>query len=86
MELQSYSEQVRKVAPYLNLGVVLVSCVGMGVALGYWLDEKWNTKPWLLISGSLFGIAVGFYHFFKTIQFLEQQEKEKRSPKSDEDR
>ncbi len=84
MELQSFSEQVRKVAPYLNLGVVLVACVGMGVALGYWLDERWNTKPWLLLAGSLFGIATGFYHFFKTILFLEQEEKRSRKP--DEDR
>ncbi len=84
MELQSFSEQVRKVAPYMNLGVMLVACVGMGVALGYWLDGLWNTEPWLLIAGSLFGIATGFYHFFKTILFLEQEEKRSRKP--DEDR
>ena len=81
--MQNFSEQVRKVAPYLNLGVMLVACVFMGMALGYWVDGIWNTKPWMLIAGSLLGMGAGFYHFFKTILSLEQAEKRSRKPDDD---
>jgi F0F1-type ATP synthase assembly protein I len=25
---------------------------------GYWLDERWGTKPWLVICGAVLGFAV----------------------------
>ena len=35
--------------------------------LGWWLDKKFGTGPWLLVGGSLFGIGTGFYLFFKIL-------------------
>ena len=39
-----------------------VSTLGLEVALpaagGYWLDQRWGTKPWLTIAGSVLGIIV----------------------------
>jgi len=66
-------EQLRKIAPWLNLGVVLTACVLMGVGLGYWLDAKLGTKPWLLLAGSLLGMAAGFYHFIKAVIHLQKK-------------
>jgi ATP synthase protein I len=39
----------------------------LGVALGWWLDKQLGTKPWMLLAGSLLGMASGFYHFFKVV-------------------
>ncbi len=58
---------LRQVAPYLNLGGVLAGCIVIGALFGHWLDGKLGTEPWFLLGGSLFGIASGFYHFFKVV-------------------
>ena len=41
--------------------------LGLGTLLGWWLDKKLATGPWLLVVGALFGIGVGFYLFFKIL-------------------
>lgn len=33
--------------------------------LGRWLDKKWGTTPWLLISGMILAIAVSSYLMYK---------------------
>jgi ATP synthase protein I len=45
------------------------------VLLGYWLDQKLDTSPWLLLGGSLMGIVAGFYHFFKIVLYLDKKSK-----------
>lgn len=37
-----------------NLGLELA----LPILAGYWLDQRWQTKPWLLIAGALLGISV----------------------------
>ena len=36
-----------------------------GLGVGYWLDGWLGTRPWLLLLGSLLGIAVGLYGFLR---------------------
>lgn len=52
---------------YSNLGFLLMTCAGLGVALGWWLDETWGTQPWMLLAGSLLGVTSGMYHFLKAV-------------------
>ena len=33
--------------------------------LGYFLDGRWHTAPWLLVTGLGLGIVVGFYELIK---------------------
>jgi ATP synthase protein I len=65
--LEKFSESLRKASPYMNLGVMFLGCMLIGVFGGRWLDEKWGTEPWMLLTGSLVGMASGFYHFFRTV-------------------
>lgn len=58
---------LRQVGPLLNLGGVLAGCIVIAALLGHWVDEKFHTAPIFLLIGSLFGIASGFYHFFKVV-------------------
>ncbi len=62
-----FNESLRKVAPFLNIGGMFFGCMVVGVGLGYWLDKRFDTAPWLLLSGSILGIISGFYHFFKVV-------------------
>ncbi len=58
---------LRQIGPLLNMGGVLAGCIVIAALVGHWADEKLGTEPVLLLVGSLFGIASGFYHFFKTV-------------------
>lgn len=44
-----------------TLGLEFASAVGLGTWAGYFLDGKWNTGPWLVVTGAFAGFALGFY-------------------------
>jgi F0F1-type ATP synthase assembly protein I len=33
--------------------------------VGFWLDTRWGTKPWLVIVGAVFGFLVAMWHVWK---------------------
>ena len=37
----------------------------LGVYGGYRLDRRWNTGPWLLVTGAALGLALGLYIFLQ---------------------
>lgn len=59
--------------PWLQVGqvtsigflILLSTLIGMG--LGYWLDGKLGTTPWLAFVFTLFGLAAGIYESAKII-------------------
>jgi F0F1-type ATP synthase assembly protein I len=52
---------------YMQSGTMIVApMLGLG-ALGYWLDARWGTKPWLLLAGLLVGMIGGFVNFFRFV-------------------
>ena len=57
----------RKLAPYMNIGMVWAIAVIVFTLIGLKLDEKWHSSPWLTLTGAILGIITGFYHFIKTV-------------------
>lgn len=51
-----------------SIGIEVLVDVVLGAALGYWLDRRFGTEPWLLIAGLLFGIAAGYWTLFKLLR------------------
>jgi ATP synthase protein I len=52
-------------AQYGSLGITMViSTVGC-YFLGYWLDKKLGTSPYLSLIGLFLGISAGFYQLYK---------------------
>ena len=49
-------------AAYTLTGALL----GLGL-LGYYLDTKLDTKPYLLLAGLLLGVVVGLYELWKAM-------------------
>jgi F0F1-type ATP synthase assembly protein I len=48
-------------------GTILVApMLGLG-GLGYLLDVRWGTKPWLMVAGLLLGMVGGFVNFVKLV-------------------
>jgi len=65
--IESLTEAYRKMGPYLNIGYFFVASVSLMTFLGWYLDKKWDTRPWLTVVGAILGIAAGFYNFFKVV-------------------
>lgn len=55
----------RDTVPFLGLGIQLAATVIVMFFIGQWLDNEWNTGPWLMILFIFLGVAAGFYQFMK---------------------
>ncbi len=69
----------RQAGPYLGLSWQMVITIIMGVVIGYYLDEKFGTKPVYLVIFSLLFVTIALVNFIRIVLRLgkEQEEKEK---------
>ncbi len=47
-----------------TVGLQLVSCTVIGLAMGYYLDKWLDTRPWLTMVFLLLGIVAGFHSVY----------------------
>lgn len=71
--LGSAAQQMRAAEPYISAVWKLVGGAFFGVGAGYLLDRWLGTKPWLMVTLSVIGIAVGFYGFIRTMLRMGQR-------------
>lgn len=57
---------LNELGPYLNMGMQLVVTIAVMALLGWWLDTKFDTEPWLLVVFSFLGAIAGMVTFIKT--------------------
>ena len=54
-----------------------ISSVGFAMvvptAVGYWLDGKWGTSPWLVLVGACFGFATAMLDIVRLAKRLQQR-------------
>ena len=63
---------------YAGMGMQFVLSILLFLWLGYWLDGKLGTSPWLLIVGTFLGAGAGFYSMVRRVN---SDEKEARARK-----
>ena len=63
---KSLQDNVARSGPVAAASYTLVGGIILLGGLGYFLDSRWGTAPWLLISGLAIGIVVGFYEVIKS--------------------
>lgn len=61
------SNIIKELAPYSSLGLQMVMTIFICAYLGWWLDGKLDTQPWLLIILTFFGAVAGMITFLKTV-------------------
>lgn len=54
---------------YGAVGFQLVASILVGVFLGQWLDKRWHTTPWLMMTGLFLGVSAGFYNLFRIVNW-----------------
>lgn len=54
-------------ARYSGLAVQMGVMIFLGVWGGQRLDQRWETEPWLSVTGSLFGVGASLYLVIKEL-------------------
>jgi ATP synthase protein I len=50
---------------YAGVGLQMLVGVGLGYAIGNWLDKKYGWTPWGVMVGTMLGLAAGMYLLIK---------------------
>ena len=58
------------------MGLHLVSGIIVGIAMGYYLDKFFDTKPWLTLIFLVFGIIAGYRNMFREMARIQKKEAE----------
>jgi hypothetical protein len=60
-----------------------ITTIGLEFALpalvGFGLDRRWNTTPWMTIAGALLGVAIGMSHVIRLASQLPGSARRKMS-------
>jgi F0F1-type ATP synthase assembly protein I len=71
--------KTREKSPYflalMDFGYTLLAAVLVFGYLGYWLDQRFRTLPWLMIGGIGLGLAVGFNSLIRRMRVLDEKPK-----------
>ncbi|MBA3672381.1 MAG: AtpZ/AtpI family protein [Gemmatimonadaceae bacterium] len=54
-------------AEFAGVGLQLGAIFALSAWLGYWLDGKLGTLPWLTVICVLLGASAGFYHIYHRV-------------------
>jgi F0F1-type ATP synthase assembly protein I len=54
-------------AKFASLGLEVAAGVGIGAAVGYWIDRRLHSDPWGILIGSMLGMASGMYLLIKGV-------------------
>ena len=57
----------KKAAVYTQLAYTFPAAVMVPSLLGWFLDKRLGTGPWLLFAGFVLGLAAGFVQVFRTL-------------------
>ncbi len=55
-------------------GFQLVFSILFFMGIGWWLDRRLHTGPWLMLAGLLVGLAAGFYVFMLKVTAEEKDQ------------
>ncbi len=72
--MKSRGKQVRELAVLSGLGIEVGAAVGIGAGLGYWLDQRLGTHPWLLLLFTGFGIVAGVKAVLREVRRLQAEQ------------
>jgi len=61
---------------YFNSGLTMAIALLFWLAVGYFADSKFDTKPLFLIVGVVFGMMSVFYELYKLIKISIKMEKQ----------
>ena len=73
--LKSLSHSSREIGSYLGLGTQLAATIILMFFLGRWLDQEFETHPFLTVFFAMFGGFAGMYNFIKQVLNINRKNK-----------
>lgn len=64
---ESNNSWMRQGAMVSSIGLLIAVSTLIGLGLGYWLDSKLGTTPWLAFVLTMLGLAAGIYESARII-------------------
>lgn len=61
----------RVVGALAGVGLSLAISTAAGALIGYWLDQRWRTLPWLTAVGVFVGLGAGFLEMVSLLRRLD---------------
>ncbi len=68
---EDLKKNIKDLAFFSSIGMAMALSIVIGVVAGYYIDEKFGTRPWGLYIGLGLGIAAAF----KNLYYLYQRAK-----------
>lgn len=62
------SGKYKAMAMLSSMGVAMLLTSLLGIGVGYYLDKKFGTEPWLMLIFLILGIAAGFKNMFTILK------------------
>ncbi|MCL2366043.1 MAG: AtpZ/AtpI family protein [Oscillospiraceae bacterium] len=62
---------VRALSLLSQIGITIIACIGVGIFLGWLLDNWLNTSPWLMLVCTLLGVIAAFKSIFDFAKKIE---------------
>src|SRR5205814_4645770 len=62
-----------------SVGLEMGISVGIGLLVGYYMDQWLGTQPWLMLTWLLFGLVAGFRGVFRAVARAEKAAAEEAS-------
>jgi len=59
---------IKEVLALSSIGMSFVICILIGLAMGYYIDKYFSTKPWFTLLFLCFGIAAGFKNLYEAVK------------------
>jgi F0F1-type ATP synthase assembly protein I len=75
---QETRKLIRTLGQLSTVGLTMAFSIGIGALIGFYLDGKFGTRPWLFFVFLGFGIAAAFRNLHLTYKKLKNQEDGKR--------
>ena len=63
---RALQDNVARSGPVAGASYTLIGAILLLGGVGYFLDGRLGTGPWLAVTGLFLGIVVGFYELIKT--------------------
>jgi len=60
------------------MGIQLAGIIVILFFLGRWLDDEWQTAPWMMVIATAIGIVGGLIKFVKTVNEISKSEERER--------
>lgn len=62
-----------------TMGLHIVSAIIVGLVIGYFLDDYFGTKPWLIMIFFFVGVVAGFKMVFEDFRKLQRREEARKA-------